>query len=193
MINAAQVRELFEELLERISDTQLQEQVVDTWVDACREGGWDELEAVERMPFSMLTDCRGVGFIEHILAVTWGALGLAEAQERACRDLPYKINHDHLIAGALLHDVGKLIEIESDSRGGYRTSHSGRCLRHPISGTVLAARAGLPDEVLNIIACHSREGDGSPKVVETILIHQADFASFDPLRMKADGTLIGGE
>jgi hypothetical protein len=30
-------------------------------------------------------------------------------------------------------------------------------------------------------------------VVETILIHQADFASFDPLRMKADGTLIGGE
>lgn len=193
MIDATEIRELFADLLARISDERLRDQVVETWTLACREGGWEELEAVTQMPFTLLTDCGGVGFIEHTFAVAWGALGLAEAQERAYEKLPYKINCDRLIAGALLHDVGKLLEFEQDGRGGYRKSHHGRCTRHPISGTALAARTGVPVEVQNTIACHSKEGDGRPKVVETILIHQADFACFDPLTMKADGTLIGEE
>ena len=32
-----------------------------------------------------------------------------------------------------------------------------------------------------------RKGDGRPQVVETVLIHQADFATFDPLVMKENG------
>ena len=59
-----------------------------------------------------------------------------------------------------------------------------------ISGTVLAAKAGLDDKTLNTIACHAKEGDGRPQVVETVLIHQADFATFNPLVMKNDGKLI---
>ena len=82
MIDAAQIREIFAELLDRISDDQLREQVVETWVEACREGGWEELDAVEQMPFSLLTDCGGVDFIQHTKAVTLGAIGLAEAQEK---------------------------------------------------------------------------------------------------------------
>jgi len=193
MIDAAQIGEVFAELLAKISDDSLRKQVVDTWVEACRRGGWEDLEAVEKMPFSLLTDCAGVDFIQHTKAVALGAVGLAEGQENACGDLPYSINIDHLVAGALLHDVGKLLEIESDGRGGYRKSRHGRCLRHPISGTVLAAGQGVCPEVLNIIACHSREGDGSPKTAETILVHQADFASYTPLRMKAEGALIEGD
>ena len=34
------------------------------------------------------------------------------------------------------------------------------------------------------------EGDGRPQVVETILIHQADFATFNPLVMLRAGQLI---
>jgi hypothetical protein len=63
-------------------------------------------------------------------------------------------------------------------------------MRHPISGTVIAAMAGLPDEILNIIACHAKEGEGRPQVLETVLIHLADFATFDPLVMKEKGSLI---
>jgi hypothetical protein len=33
------------------------------------------------------------------------------------------------------------------------------CARLPISGTAIAAEASLPDEVLNAIACHAREGE----------------------------------
>lgn len=192
MIDAAAIKGRFADLLERIIDEGLRGQVVAAWVLACREGGWQKLEDVERMPFSLLTDCGGIGFLQHTEAVTRGAIGLAEAQLAAYPEPPYRIDLDRLIAGGLLHDVGKLLEIESDGSGGYRMSHHGRCTRHPISGTVVAARAGLPLEVQNIIACHSREGEGQPKVVETVFIHQADFATFDPFTLRVAGKLIEG-
>ena len=190
MITADQIRELFAELLDRISDETLRDQVVEAWVLACKEGGWTDLEQVKKMPFTLLTDCGNVGFVEHTIAVTLGAVGIVQAQESAYEEMPYAVDHDRLVAGGLLHDVGKLLEIEEDGQGGYRRSHSGRCTRHPISGTVIADRVGIPIEIQNIIACHSREGDGRPKVVETIFIHQADFAAFDPFTMRASGTLI---
>jgi hypothetical protein len=42
----------------------------------------------------------------------------------------------------------------------------------------------------SVIACHAKEGEGCPQVVETVLIHQADFATFDPLVMMERNTLI---
>ncbi|HQL54901.1 MAG TPA: HD domain-containing protein, partial [Phycisphaerae bacterium] len=105
--------------------------------------------------------------------------------------LPYKVDYDRLLAGGLLHDVGKLVETEPDGKGGYRKSRAGACLRHPISGTALAVEAGIKDDtVLNTIACHAKEGEGAPKCLETVLIHQADFATFDPLVMMEKGQLI---
>lgn len=193
MIEAARIEELFDELLDMMEDEQLRNQVVETWVLACNEGGWEDLEAVRRMPFTLLAECGEIGFIEHTLAVTRGALGLARAQQSSYGTMPYEINYDRLIAGGLLHDVGKLLEIESDGIGGYRTSRNGMCTRHPISGAALAARVGIGAEIQNIIACHSAEGEGRHKVVETILVHQADFATFDPLAMRAAGTLIEEE
>lgn len=192
MIAREEISELFGPLLERIGDEGLREQTVDAWMMACEEGGWEDLDQVRRMPFTLLTDCGGIGFVEHTLAVTWGALGIAEAQQHMYEQMPYPVDWDRLIAGGLLHDVGKLLEIEPDGEGGYRKSHSGRCTRHPISGTVIAARAGLPLEIQNIIACHSKEGEGRPRVVETVFIHQADFAAFDPFTLKAAGQLIAG-
>ena len=193
MITADDIRALFNDLLERITDQDLRERTVQAWMIACREGGWTEAEDLDRMPFSLLTDCGGIGIIAHTRAVTWGALGLAEGQVRAYDKMPYEVDFDRLIAGALLHDVGKLLEIEPDGSGGYRMSHNGRCTRHPISGTVVAAQAGLPLEIQNMIACHSAEGNGRPKVVETVFVHQADFAAFDPFTMRAGLKLIESE
>ena len=54
---------------------------------------------------------------------------------------------------------------------------------------ILAAQCGMPDDVVNTIACHAKEGDGASKVIETVLIHQADFATFDPLVMMSKGQI----
>jgi hypothetical protein len=191
MITESDIRTLFGDVLARIADRTLRDQVVRTWVLGCQRGGWTSVDALGMMPFTLLTNAHGISFIEHTLAVTEGAYGLAKAQEAACRKLPYPIHYDRLLAGGLLHDVGKLLETEPDGQGGYRKSRSGVCLRHPISGTTLAVEAGIRDELLlNTIACHAKEGEGAPKCLETVLIHQADFATFDPLVMLEKGTLI---
>ncbi len=191
MISEADIRGVFGSVLERIGSRELRDKVVKTWLLACERGGWTSLEEIQRMPFTLLTNCHGINFIQHTIAVTEGACGLAKAQEGAYTKLPYKVDYDRLLAGGLLHDVGKLVEIERDGKGGFRKSRSGACLRHPISGTALAHEAGIRDEtVLNTIACHAKEGEGAPKCLETVLIHQADFATFDPLVMQEKGTLI---
>ena len=176
--------------LGRIRDESLRRQVVAVWVLALSRSGYETVEELRKMPFTLLTDCKGISFLEHTLAVTAGAVGLAQAQQSHYGQMPYEINMDRLIAGGLLHDVGKILEIEPDGRGGYRKSRNGLLLRHPLSGAALAAEVGLPVEIINCIACHAREGEGRPQVIETVLIHQADYASFDPLAMLQKGTLI---
>jgi putative nucleotidyltransferase with HDIG domain len=190
MITAEHIKKLFEKHLNQIGSGEIREKVVDAFVLACRRGGWQSVEELNAIPFTLLTNTRGVDFVEHTIAVTEGSIGLARAQLDYYKSMPYGISMDRVIAGGLLHDVGKLLEFERDGKGGYRKSLSGKCARHPISGAIIASEAGLPLEIINIIACHAKEGEGRPQTVETILIHQADFATFDPLVLKEKGTLI---
>ncbi len=92
-----------------------------------------------------------------------------------------QIDFDLLIAGAILIDVGKLIEYDK-VEGNLTTSHAGKLLRHPFSGVALADRFNLPPEVLHIIAYHAKEGDLAKRNVEAIIVHHADFVSFDPFK-----------
>lgn len=191
MISKADIQKVFVKQLEKISNQDLRDKVVATWHAACVKGGWNSIEEIETMPFTMLTDAHGVNLIEHTIAVTEGAFALGKSQEAAYKKMPYEIDFDRLVAGAILHDVGKLVGTIKDGKDGFVKSLTGKCTRHPISGTVLAAKAGLDDKMLNTIACHAKEGDGRAQVIETILIHQADFATFNPLVMKNSGKLIG--
>jgi len=190
MIGEKDIEALFAKQLARIGDEDLRGKVVKTFVLACRRGNWGSIDELKKMPFTLLTDALGVNFIEHTIAVTEGAAALGRAQAEAYSRLPYAIDFDRLFAGGLLHDVGKLLEIEPDGLGNFRKSLSGKYARHPVSGAILAAECGLPGDILNIIVCHAKEGEGRPQVVETVLIHQADFATFDPLVMKQKGALI---
>lgn len=192
MIDEKNIESLFGKQLARIKDRALRAKVVKTFALACERGGWTSVEELGRMPFTLLTDPLGISFVEHTIAVTEGAAGLARAQAEAYAKMPYAVDFDRLCAGGLLHDVGKLLEIEPDGKGGFRKSLAGKYARHPVSGAILAAECGLPGDVINIIVCHAKEGEGRPQVVEAVLIHQADFATFDPLVMKQKGMLIEG-
>ena len=183
----AKVESLFRKQLDRITDPGLRKAAVDVWVDAATGGGWSP-EDLEQIPFTLLANSHGINLIQHTRAVTEGALALAAAMQGEM-PLPYSSNMDWLVVGGLLHDVGKLLEYERVD-GVIRKSRNGACLRHPVSGSIAAGKAGLPPEIINMIACHAREGDGAPKRIETVLIHQADFATFDPLQMMDKGLLI---
>jgi len=190
MITREDIISLFKEFLDQIKDEVLREKVVQTWLAGCEQGKWSSVEQLKQMPFTLLTSSLAVNFIDHTLAVIQGALALARAQQTYYTTMPYAIHFDWLIAGALLHDVGKLLEFESDGAGGFRVSANGKFMRHPVSGAILAAQNGLPPAIINMIVCHSKEGEGRHQRIETIFIHQADFATFDPLVMLEKGKLI---
>ena len=186
-----QLLKKFQPLLSQMKDEVMAEQVIGVWNTAAVDGGWESVEQIEEIPFTLLTDTYGVNLIEHTIAVTRGAMGLAQAMLDTYKKVPFDINMDWVIAGGILHDVGKLMEIEKSS-DGYRKSYAGKCARHPISGAIVAARLGLPQEVQNIIICHAKEGDGRPQRIEAVFVHQADFSTFNPCVMRAKGLLIEG-
>ena len=181
------IETLFEAQLNKISDPELRQKTVSVWVAAAEEGQWKP-DDLEKIPFTLLVETHGINLVQHTIAVTEGALGLARAMQSSCR-LPFEIDHDILIAGGLLHDVGKLLEIEM-TENGYRKSLHGKYARHPISGAIMASKYDMPMAIINMIGCHSKEGDGRPQRVETVLIHQADFATFNPMVMLQNGLLI---
>ena len=190
MISRDFIYSLLKTALERIQNKNWQQQVVEAWFLACTRGKWQSSDQLLKVPSSLLTDTCGIGLVAHTLAVTLGAAALAEQQAACFHKMPYVIDFDVLYAGGLLHDVGKLLEIESDGRNGYRKSKNGKYLRHPVSGAILAAEVGLPESVQHVIACHARECEDQPRRIETLLLHQADYAAFTPLVMKEKGMLI---
>ena len=163
--------------LEWISDAAIREKVVRTWDEACRRGNWED-EEIESIPFTLLVASGGVSLWAHTRLVTNICRGVSETMERMGA---VPIDNDILIAGALLHDVGKLLEYRTEGNG-YTVSKSGMLLRHPLSGLGLAMKNDLPEEICHIIAVHSREGEGSYRSPEAIILHHADFIAFETIK-----------
>jgi len=98
MIDVKDIHGLIGKWLDRIADAGLREKVVAVWVEGCKKGGWENVDELKKMPFTLVTDPMGVSFIEHTLAVTEGAVALAKAQIDNYAKMPFSINMDRLIA-----------------------------------------------------------------------------------------------
>jgi putative nucleotidyltransferase with HDIG domain len=159
-----------------IGDKRLRELTLTVWEEAVKEGGWAVAD-LTRMPFTLLLKKTEINLIEHTRAVTKSALRIADVLIEEY-DGRVAINRDVLLSGALLHDVGKLFEFTRE-QGHFLKSRAGDLLRHPISGAAFAYKFGLPNEVLHIIAAHSKEGDGSRRTIEAIIVNHSDFVNFD--------------
>ncbi|MFB0516603.1 MAG: HDIG domain-containing metalloprotein [Candidatus Neomarinimicrobiota bacterium] len=162
-----------------IQDQNLREKVLDAWVYAINNSVLT-VEDLDTIPFSLLIkDCR-VSFMNHKRTCVQLAVDIARRMQANFGD-EIQIDMDTLIAGAILIDVGKLMEYELVD-GKLTTSSAGKVVRHPFSGVAIADRFGLPPEVQHIIATHSKEGDLGHRTVESIIVHHADFVSFEPFR-----------
>lgn len=125
------------------------------------------------------------GWLEHVLGVTHNALWLAERYRAMYPDLQPPLDKDLVVAGAILHDIGKLQEIAWNTTGAEYTA-SGNLIGHMLQGRDIvrdaAAGRNLPDDTLlrleHIIISHQRLPEwGSPKqpmTPEALLVHYAD-------------------
>ena len=116
------------------------------------------------------------GFLEHILSVARSALTLGAA---------YGANQDLLTAGALLHDIGKLEELEYDRSTWY--TREGNLVGHVTLGAMMvrAAMAAIPEfpDVLRtqiehlIVSHHGHKEFGAPvepMTIEAMILSAAD-------------------
>ena len=165
--------------LEWIEDEPLRDSVRRTWIEALKASPLTAAD-LGQIPFTLLIpDCPAT-FMEHKRCVVHIARRSAEAmQEFLGRALP--IDTDVVIAGAILADVGKLLEYETVD-GKAVQSDRGRSLRHPFTGVHLAMTCGVPDNVCHIIATHAGEGDLVQRSTEACIVHHADFMSYEPFK-----------
>ncbi len=170
-----QIRELFPELNE-IRNEQLREKVLDVWVEATTKGGWKP-EDLMRIPFTLLADNVNIMYLEHVRTVCRMCIAMEDVLVKAYGDR-VTIDHDTLVAGALLADVGKMLEYE-DKDGKIVKGQSGQYLRHPFSGVGLCYKHEIPEAVMHVIATHSKEGDHVKRFPESIIFHHADFTDFE--------------
>ena len=164
-----------------IKDEDLREKTAKVWEMALDRSVLTG-EDLKRIPFTLLVgpDLK-VTFMDHKRSVV-----------HIARDAGNKINEmyhgeltcdmDVLISGAILCDVGKLLEYELDESGKAIQGNYGKYVRHPFSGVSIAEEAGVPAPVCHIIAAHAGEGNMIKRTTEAYVVHHADFMTFLPFK-----------
>ncbi len=132
------------------------------------------------------------GLLEHMLSMTQTCLYLAEKYAQKYPDLQPPLDKGLVVAGAVLHDIGKLQELDLAPTGTSYTA-AGSLIGHLLLGRDMvrqvAAQVGLDADTLlrleHLIIAHQRLPEwGSPKppmTPEALVIHYADDldAKFD--------------
>jgi 3'-5' exoribonuclease len=138
------------------------------------------------------------GLMEHTLSVT----GLCERILEHYGEQGTRLDKDLLITGALLHDIGKVLELEPPPAPSYTTP--GRLLGHIVQGIQLVGGEGEkvkdldPERLLlvqHLIASHQGKPEWDsprvPQISEALILHYAD--DLDAKMNQAANALAGVE
>jgi len=164
-----------------IENEDLRQKTAKTW-ELALERSVLKPDDLKRIPFTLLCgpDLK-VTFMDHKSSVVHIVRDAGnKINEMYHGELP--VDMDVLISGAILADVGKLLEYVLDENGNATQGTYGKYLRHPFSGVSLAEEAGVPPEVCHIIATHAGEGNMVKRTTEAYLVHHADFMTFLPFK-----------
>jgi 3'-5' exoribonuclease len=125
------------------------------------------------------------GYLEHVVSVTRNAVLLADRYLRDYGDMQPPLSRDLVIAGAILHDIGKTRELAVTPTGAEYTPE-GELIGHILSGRDIVREAvqqkpverELQLRLEHIIVSHQRLPEwGSPKppmTPEALIVHFAD-------------------
>lgn len=175
------VLKLWGEELAWIQNADLRDKTAKTWELALKRSVLTP-DDLNRIPFTLLCgpDLK-VTFMDHKRSVVHIALEAGNKINSMYHgELP--VDMDVLISGAILADVGKLLEYELDNSGKAVQGKYGKYVRHPFSGLSLAEECGVYPAVLHIIATHAGEGNMVKRTTEAYIVHHADFMTFEPFR-----------
>jgi putative nucleotidyltransferase with HDIG domain len=180
MVTEAERKILTEQLphINRIHDDNLRELVIEVWARLWRESPYGDITEVPN--FTRELSRGDETLVRHTNAVT----KMSEAAAREFQQVyGVTLDYDNLLAGAILHDVDKLVLYER--RGDtVELSELGRKVTHGEYGAMVAKQVGLPGQVVNIIASHSVvKRETLPASIEAVLVSSCDGAVFQSYRL----------
>jgi putative nucleotidyltransferase with HDIG domain len=181
-----QVREELPEVA-LIGNQALQSKVVEAWAYAIANASFTSIRDIPPAGNPDVNEAKRGDQTDHLRGVTRLAMAIAKEMGGAYPEL--EINMDVIIAGGLVHDVGKAWEFDPVNRERWRQSQKrfGRpSVRHPAYGAHICLTVGLPEEVAHIAMAHSGEGELLLRSLECMIVHQADYTFWNTL-------LAGGE
>ena len=167
--NSTAVWNAFPEL-KMVSNKEWAEKACAIWEYFWEKSAWDNLEDAA---FSILGKIP-VTLVMHTQCVVKGAIRLADTLEEVQHE---KIDRDVLIIGAILHDASKIVEYCPGEDGVTRITREGEFHQHSFMAAAKAWEMGLPDEIVNIILCHSNLTSAKLVTIEGLLVKCADSAS----------------
>ena len=155
----------------QISNSDLRQKCLETWQRALPDSSFHDLTEV---PGENWID-PNISQLDHQRAVARMAVAVADAIEEIVPSI--KLDRDVLVAGALVHDVGKVFEYDPARTQSWKKRPQAAgypSIRHPIYGVHLGIAAGLPETVLHIIAAHAKEGALIKRSLENTLVSVID-------------------
>ena len=160
-------------LIEKIKDAGVRNGVIRAWFIAWKESSFKTLEEA---PFGM--DAPFDSLMKHSNAAASGAYAMGKQLQE---EYGVKLNLDYVIAGALLHDLDKIVSYE---RKGDKVQHSalGDQVVHGAYGGHIALLAELPIDVVHIVMAHSPSVSMELRSPEGQIISYAELGKIRTLR-----------
>ena len=164
--------------ISKIGDDALRDLVIEVWVRFWRESPYNDIS--EAPNFTRELSCGDETLMRHTNAVA----NMSEAAAREFQQVyGVSLNYDNLLAGAVLHDVDKLV-LYGHQGDSVELTELGRKVTHGEYGSRVAKQVGLPEQVVNIIASHSVvRRETLPTSIEAVLVSYCDGAVFQSYRL----------
>lgn len=159
----------------QITHEELRAKTIEAWAYALAESAFDRVADIPGEANPGTLRLRRGSQADHLRSVTRIALAIADEFTGAFPEA--RIDRDIIIAGGMLHDVGKAWEFDPENRARWQgdPSQSGLpALRHPVYGAHICIAVGLPEEIAHIALAHSHEGGFQTRSLECLIIHRAD-------------------
>lgn len=172
----AKMAELLAPALAYLTDEANKEKAVAAWVEVAEEGEWDK-KGIEHCGISteMRPECTE-NLISHTCHVTQACAALYDSMGELFEKVG-ECNREDLIVGAILHDIGKLLE--NDYVDGQAChGKTAKYFRHPITGAYYAKKYGFNDKVVHMVLTHSNmlspEGPHAFNTPESLILKYID-------------------
>lgn len=184
MASTADISDTFPQL-ETIGDAGLRRRVTAAWSSAIEASDHESIDAIPYLP--KYRDYLGEASLgAHVRQTTAIAMALAEAIE-AVYDASV-LDRDTVIAGALLHDVSKVLETPPGGSPDESTA-IGDLLGHPHYAQHLLAAEGLSVELQHIALSHSPKTGVGIRTPEAMVVWAADVLALNCLSWQHSGRM----